>query len=159
MVKRLTMSEVKFELSSKEIQKRTDDRDYDNGEGLFTRGRPQSRDNKTKKHKNSGKPRSNSNSRGTTRKKCYYCKKEGPFRDECLASKAKLRTEGNNGKVRGDVYTGYEFADVLVVSNVDSRQEWMLDSGCTFHMCPLFCNFEEKIGGRVLLGDNKPCTI
>ena len=164
----LTMSEVKAASSSKEIQKRTDDKGDDNGEGLFTRGRQQNRDSKNQKHKGKGKSRSQSNSRGTTGKKCYFCKKEGHFRDECLALKAKLKKEGNNNKKSGeadfvsDADSGYESADVLVASNVDSGQEWVLDSGCTFHMCPnkdLFYEFEEKVGGTVLLGDNKSCTI
>uniref|UniRef100_A0A803PBL8 Retrovirus-related Pol polyprotein from transposon TNT 1-94 n=1 Tax=Cannabis sativa TaxID=3483 RepID=A0A803PBL8_CANSA len=53
----LTMSEVRVALSSKEMQKITNDKEDDNGEGLFTRGRPQSRYNKTKNHKNSEKLR------------------------------------------------------------------------------------------------------
>ena len=51
---------------------------------------------------------------------------------------------------------------MLVASSQDSGHEWVLDSGCSFHMCPnkdLFSKLEEKKGGIVLLGDNKECLI
>ncbi|RVW26906.1 Glutamate receptor 2.1 [Vitis vinifera] len=45
---------------------------------------------------------------------------------------------------------------------VDSGKEWILDSGCSFHMCPIkawFEDFKEANGGHVLLGNNKHCKI
>lgn len=32
---------------------------------------------------------------------------------------------------------GYESAEVLMVDVKDCLEEWILDSGCTFHMTPL----------------------
>uniref|UniRef100_A0A803NRR5 CCHC-type domain-containing protein n=1 Tax=Cannabis sativa TaxID=3483 RepID=A0A803NRR5_CANSA len=63
-------------------------------------------------------------------KKCYYCQKEGHFRDECKALKAKLARE--QGKNKGEADTAsqdYTSVDVLVVSR-----------------------------GIVLLGNNKVCS-
>ena len=38
--------------------------------------------------------------------------------------------------------------------------EWILDSGCTYHMCPnkgWFSNFKELDGGVVSMGNNNAC--
>lgn len=51
---------------------------------------------------------------------------------------------GNKPKEEGNavvVMDGYESAKVLNVSKVDSK-EWILDSGCSFHMCPFRSWFE-----------------
>ncbi|KAL6513040.1 E3 ubiquitin-protein ligase upl4 [Orobanche minor] len=71
---------------------------------------------------------------------------------------------------------GYDLAEVLVVSTVEeefdsaevlisegqSKNEWILDSGCSFHMTPnrdWFEEFSSARSGKVLLGDNKACTV
>uniref|UniRef100_A0A803PS03 Retrovirus-related Pol polyprotein from transposon TNT 1-94 n=1 Tax=Cannabis sativa TaxID=3483 RepID=A0A803PS03_CANSA len=106
---------------------------------------------------------SNSKNRNVIGKKCYYCKKEGHFRDDCYLLKNKLKRD--KSKERGEagiVSSGYDSADVLVVSCEDSGGEWILDSGCSFHMTPnkdLFTHFEESSVGTVLLGNNKACKI
>lgn len=43
---------------------------------------------------------------------------------------------------------------------VDS--DWILDSGCSFHMTPnkyWFQQLDESDGGRVLLGNNQECRV
>ena len=57
---------------------------------------------------------------------------------------------------------GYESIDVLIVSKVTPDREWILDSGCTFHMTPnkaWFEEFKQEDGGVVLLGNDKPCRV
>lgn len=78
--------------------------------------------------------------------------------------------EGNNydsdgaGNL-GDVsfYTEeYDSSDVLVVRKTKSKNDWVMDSRCTFHMCPrksLFCKPTEVGGGRVLLEKIIECKI
>ena len=163
----LTMSEVRAALNSKEIQKKSEDRTETGGEGLFARGRSEKREHRNSKNNGKRNNRSRSRSRAHTDKKCFYCKKEGHFKDECYALKNKLNRENNNNKTKdkGEASVasdGYDSADVLVVSDVDSGLEWILDSGCSFHMCPnknLFSKLEEVKGGTVLLGDNGACSI
>ena len=76
----LTMSEVKAALNSKEIQKKAEERGDANGEGLLARGRSEKRESRGNKNgKNRWEQRDRSKSRGTTNKKCHYCKKEGHF--------------------------------------------------------------------------------
>ncbi|KAL5569740.1 hypothetical protein UlMin_026315 [Ulmus minor] len=52
--------------------------------------------------------------------------------------------------------------EVLAVTTQEYKQEWILDSGCTFHMCPTrdwFKEYKEIDGGKVLMGNNIPCQI
>lgn len=61
----LTMSEVKAALNSKEIQKKSEERMDNNGEGMFVKSKSGSKDSKGGNHKSSNKnsnPRSNNNS-------------------------------------------------------------------------------------------------
>ena len=49
-----------------------------------------------------------------------------------------------------------------MVGSGKSDGEWIMDSGCSFHMTPnkpWFEKFTELQGGSVLLGNNKPCKI
>ncbi|BBG99268.1 transposable element gene [Prunus dulcis] len=70
--------------------------------------------------------------------------------------KEKVGSEANVAK-SGD--EDFEFA--LASSSADGHStEWILDSGCTYHMCPIrewFSSFEELDGGVVLMGNNNAC--
>ena len=49
-----------------------------------------------------------------------------------------------------------------MVGSEKSDGEWIMDSGCSFHMTPnksWFEKFIELQGGSMLLGNNKPCKI
>ncbi|KAK9185556.1 hypothetical protein WN943_025912 [Citrus x changshan-huyou] len=53
-------------------------------------------------------------------------------------------------------------ADLLVASNSNIKGQWVLDSGCSFHLCPdksLFHTYKPVDGGRVLMGNNNVCKI
>lgn len=57
---------------------------------------------------------------------------------------------------------GYDNVEVLNVSKVDSRKEWIIDSGCSFHMCPTRSRFETYIeldGGHVIIDNNTSCKV
>lgn len=57
---------------------------------------------------------------------------------------------------------GYESADVLVATNKKTEEGWVLDSRCSFHMCPIknwFENYQEVNGGKVIMGNNAMCRI
>lgn len=60
------------------------------------------------------------------------------------------------------VEEGYESAEVLLISKSDSNKEWILDFGCSYHMCPnksWFETLQETNVGIVLLGNNKACKV
>ncbi|CAL8990667.1 unnamed protein product, partial [Prunus brigantina] len=85
---------------------------------------------------------------------------EGHWKKDCpkLKNKEKDKTgsEANVAKSGGE---DFEFA--LASSSADDHsKEWMLDSGCTYHMCPIrewFSSFEELDCGVVLMGNNNAC--
>ncbi|MDD0148635.1 hypothetical protein PSY31_23395, partial [Shigella flexneri] len=55
------------------------------------------------------------------------------------------------------------FAEVLMVSTKNkSNNEWVLDTGCSYHMCPnrsWFRDLTESKQGVVTLGDDYECDI
>ena len=75
------------------------------------------------------------------------------------------RLKNHGGKDNGNaaiVQDDFDSSDVLVVSSSNSSKEWIMDSGCTWHMTPNKDLFEElcdQDGGSVLLGNNKACKI
>uniref|UniRef100_A0A803P852 CCHC-type domain-containing protein n=1 Tax=Cannabis sativa TaxID=3483 RepID=A0A803P852_CANSA len=125
----LTMIEVKAALNSKQIQKKNDERSDGVVDSLFVKGRSDSKDSKGNYNKTNYKNNQNkghnqgykSKTKSKPEKQCYYCKKEGHYRDECKALKAKLIRE--KGKKRGDAsiaVDGYESAEALVVTSQET---------------------------------------
>ena len=57
---------------------------------------------------------------------------------------------------------GYESAEGLTISKLSSRDEWVLDSRCTFHMTPRrdwLQNFKKIKERKVLMGNDQSCNI
>ncbi|CAL9009565.1 unnamed protein product, partial [Prunus brigantina] len=89
-----------------------------------------------------------------------YGKSEGHWKKDCPKlknkEKEKAGSEANIAKSGGE-----DFKFALASSSADDHsKEWMLDSGCTYHMCPIrewFSSFEELDGGVVLMGNNNAC--
>ncbi|KAG8490688.1 hypothetical protein CXB51_013811 [Gossypium anomalum] len=144
------------------------------GEGLIVRerqdrnadddrGRTQERNPRGK-----SKGRSKSSNRGKT---CNFCKKKGHIKSECYKLKNKIKREAANQKGKqpenfgeADVVEDYSDGELLVASVNDSKvsEEWILDSGCTFHMSPnrdWFTTYETVSEGVVLMGNNASCKI
>lgn len=49
-----------------------------------------------------------------------------------------------------------------MITDKDSADEWILDSGCMFHMTPnrhFFTEISEFEGGKVIMGNNQHCTV
>ncbi len=72
-------------------------------------------------------------------KRCRYCKKLGHVKADCYKLRNKRAAESNEEDV-ADANLAYESGDdFLLVSTSDKSKltsEWILDSGCSFHMCP-----------------------
>nr|GEU62943.1 retrovirus-related Pol polyprotein from transposon TNT 1-94 [Tanacetum cinerariifolium] len=160
----LSFDDVKSALSSK--QKDDDDVEPESGKGLVARGRSSDRgksSNKNKKHRSQycGK---------YSNKSCKYCKKLGHIVSDCYKLKNKLEREGkgnNEKKPKKDeevaIAKGDSNGDVyLDIDTEKSRDELIVDSGCTFHMIPhwsWFTTYESFNGGNVYMGNHSICSI
>lgn len=95
--------------------------------------------------------------------KCNYCHKIGHYKSECYQLKRKNNKQPyKENKNSANLHEGYESAEVLMITDKDNTDEWILDSGCTFHMTPYrhyFTEISEFEGGRVIMGNNQHCSV
>jgi len=130
----------------------------DKGEGLSARGRTQEKGCTT--HKKSRGHKSN--------KTCRYCKKSGHEISDCfiLRKKQEKQEKGKSpqspeaANIEAD--SGDDITLSVVSYNKRSKTEWIIDTGCTFHMCPykdLFTIFEPVDCGVVLMGNDAQCKV
>ncbi|KAG8473502.1 hypothetical protein CXB51_035665 [Gossypium anomalum] len=170
----LTVDEVYDSLTSYDKMKHLVVKPDSQGEGLIVRGR-QDRNadddrgrTQERNHRGKSKGRSKSSNRGKT---CNFCKKKGHIKFECYKLQNKIKREAANQKGKqpensseADVVEDYSDGELLVASVNDSKvsEEWILDSGCTFHMSPnrdWFTTYETVSKGVVLMGNNASCKI
>ncbi|GFY94110.1 hypothetical protein Acr_09g0005560 [Actinidia rufa] len=105
---------------------------------------------------------SSSSSRGKG-VQCYYCKEFGHVKRHCPLRKDKGKKCDDASSCNSLVVA--DDGDCLTVSegiNTSSHDEWILDSGCTMHVCSkkkFFDTFQERDGGSLFLGDGISCKI
>ena len=95
---------------------------------------------------------------------CFYLKKQGHYIRDCAEKKKDEKERTEDAAVGSDDSSddGYHSVDLLVASNNNIKDQWVLDSGCSFHLCPdksFFHTYESVDGGRVLMGNNNICKI
>lgn len=121
----------------------------------MARGRTQER--------NFEKKKDGSISRSKSKNKiCKYCKKKGPVIADCFKLKNKEKRQEEKSKNTAEAGVAKDESDdyVLSINAVRFNDEWILDSGCSYHMCPnkdWFHTYEQVDGGVVLMGNNAPC--
>ncbi|KAH9698871.1 Integrase catalytic domain-containing protein [Citrus sinensis] len=146
----LSLDEVKAALNTRGLQEKSGN--MNSGEVLAVKARTDKYDGKKKKQGN--------NKQKTKGKKCFQCQKEGHFKRDCPELKNKKREQ--NGAAATVEEEGYESAGVCVATEHVQKGTWILDSGCTFHMCPFkdyLLNYHETDGGKVMMGNNAVCKI
>ncbi|GJW00834.1 retrotransposon protein, putative, ty1-copia subclass [Tanacetum coccineum] len=151
----LTLEGVMATLNSKEIKEKSKAKE-DDGEGLYVRGRIDRRDSRQSRGK------SRSKSRGG-RPKCYFCQSEDHLKRNCPKNNRKKSTsyvkKDDQPSSSGSTY---DDSEVMMVMSAQALLDWIMDSGCSYHMTPRFdilFDFLECDGGSVQLGDNRECKI
>ncbi|WVZ12209.1 hypothetical protein V8G54_016739 [Vigna mungo] len=148
----ITLEEVLTSIRTKEFQKLQDSKTTEEGaSGLISV--------KGKGKKQSGKEKK-LNPDGTKQVRCFKCQKMGHIKKFC-PEKGKAGRPQETADV-AEASEGYESAGVLVASSEDPQRSWVMDSDCSYHMCPVkefFENLDQKEHGNVLLGNNKACRV
>ena len=120
-------------------------------EALAARGRQQD----SKKGR-----RGRSKSRGRPGKdECAFCREKGHWKKNCPKLQKREKAVSD-----ACVAEGADDDDLALVGSCSTlhSDEWLMDSGCTFHMCPIkewFVKLEELDGGVVYMGDDSSCKI
>lgn len=154
--KTITLSEVQSALRAKDLQK--------SGAGSGVEQLPESLNIKKfkgkkgfKKGYESSKPAANDEKE---KRSCHWCKKPGHLKRDCFAWKRKQAGEAAQ-KLRSDCVQETETDQILCVMQEGDGGSWIMDSGCSIHMCPnadLFVELDEATGS-VVLGNNQVCSI
>ncbi|KAL0366231.1 UNVERIFIED_CONTAM: hypothetical protein Sradi_3513200 [Sesamum radiatum] len=165
-------------LKSKEIDLKTSKPSQSSNEVNMVRGRNKNRNSgyKFRRHsKNRSRSRGRSNSRPKYQdrnenqkeeknrddRRCYNCGGRGHFIKDCKKPKKKNSNESanvvdnNNGEV-------YMICDVNAVNLSANMNEWLVDSGCTFHMTPfkeILTNYKSGKFGSVSMANEKLCEV
>ncbi|KAL0310074.1 UNVERIFIED_CONTAM: hypothetical protein Sradi_5949700 [Sesamum radiatum] len=155
----------------------------------FVRGRTKNR-NPDYKYRKGGRSRSRSKSRSKSRgrderprddryrdekprddkyreRRCYNCGGRGHYIKDCRKPK---RDNRNNSKHDGDDanFVSDSNGEVYMISDINNVQssvnmhEWLIDSGCSFHMSPykeIFSNYKTDNFGFVAMANEKLCGI
>ena len=101
---------------------------------------------------------------------CNYYKKKGHIKECFKLHNREKKFKNKQGEKSGksgeaSVVESYQTnKELLVVSDANSRasENWILYSGCTFHMNPnwdWFSTYEPVHKGVVLMGNNASCKV
>lgn len=166
----LTVSEVMTSAYSKEVElkQKSITTKGKQSEGLYTeaRGRLSTRseggNNKPWQNKNKGRARSKSRGRPTGKadKTCWICGSDSHWKRDCPKRKQGSQSMRTNNSA--NLALNLPEPTVLTASLYVSAGEWVLDSGCTFHITPrreLLTDFVETNGNKVMMGNNTYCMV
>lgn len=153
------------EIASAARSKETEFRDTlgmrSDGEGHYSRGRQESRGSNKN---NKGNNRSRSKSKDG-KKVCWICGKEGHFKKQCYKwqerNKGKFQSQnkGESSLAKDDAQDllGLIASEVNLSRAEIDHDEWVMDTGCWFHMTPrkdVFIELKEVSTGRVRMANN-----
>ncbi|KAH9782773.1 retrovirus-related pol polyprotein from transposon TNT 1-94-like protein [Citrus sinensis] len=114
-----------------------------------------------KQKKRGGKnSRSKSRSRNIARDECAFCHEKSHWRKDCpKAQKRDGKKPATANMAQKDENSDYSLS-ITPAAYVASSSEWILDTGATYHLCPIkewFTDFRNLESGAVMMGNNQPC--
>ncbi|CAM8982590.1 unnamed protein product [Rhodiola kirilowii] len=87
------------------------------------------------KHDSKAKTDKSKNNKPQTEvRKCFYCGIKEHLRKNCQKLLNKKTKESDTNVATADMHV--DVHEVLIISNKSSHDDWILDSGCSYHMCP-----------------------
>ena len=113
-----------------------------------------------------GKNRGRSKSQGR-KIICYYCDEEGHIRWDCPKRKEdkKKKEDKESGEKSSTAGVTEEWSDgdlLLTTSSGTDTSDWILDSGCSFHMCSVreqFATYHECDKGTVRMANDAESKV
>lgn len=90
---------------------------------------------------------------------CNYCKKPGHLIKDCFTLKGKEQFLNRSNVV--EVVTNQQ-DEIFNIVDVVGSEGWILDFGCSFHMCPhkeWFVDLKPMESGSVILGNDNTCCV
>ena len=137
-------------------------------EGLYVRGRSDSRSFSSSGKQRNGKSRSKS---AEKKKVCWICGKEGHFKKQCYKwlDRNKQNPQGNDrggeaAMVRDDAQdlVGLIASEINLSQGSADQEEWVMDTGCSFHMTPrreVFLSLTKADAGKVRMANNTSAEV
>lgn len=164
----ITLQEVTTSAYAKEVelkQKRLFSRTKANGEGLYVENRGRTdrrteRSNSGSNHSYSSNRGSRSKSKDSRSKACWVCGSDSHWKRDCPERKKGGFSSKPQGSANVTASTSTFIA--LTSSLIASGDQWVMDSGCTFHITPrkeLLSEFVEFEGSKVLMGNDTFCVV
>ena len=145
-------------------QKGSLSRSRQGSEGLYVdnKGRNDKRGSRNNNY-NRGRSRGYERGRSKSRPKfgpkaCWICGDETHWKRDCPQRKQDQSKASTSANVAMKLPTSI----ALTASTQAREDEWVLDSGCTFHITPrrdVLSQFEEFKGNNVLMGNNTYCMV
>uniref|UniRef100_A0A7N2MUY1 Retrovirus-related Pol polyprotein from transposon TNT 1-94 n=1 Tax=Quercus lobata TaxID=97700 RepID=A0A7N2MUY1_QUELO len=148
---KLKYNDIRDLILAEEIRRR--DAGESSGSGsalnLETRGRGNNRNSNRGRSKSRNSNRNRSKSRSGQQVQCWNCGKTGHFRNQCKSPKKKNEDDSANAVTE-------EVHDALLLAVDSPLDDWVLDSGASFHTTPhreIIQNYVAGDFGKVYLAD------
>ena len=128
---------------------------FGSGLNLETRGRDNDRNSNRGRSKSKNSNQNRSKSRLGQQIQCWNCEKTGYFRRQCKIPKKKNEDDSANAVIE-------EVHDALLLAIDSPLDDWVLDSGASFHTIPhreIIQNYVASDFGKVYLTDGSTLDV
>ncbi|CAL5325493.1 unnamed protein product [Camellia sinensis] len=156
---KLTMGMVTDALFNEEARKK--EMEGEQSHALVTESR--GRDRERGRGRGRSKSRGHSQSRQDNTRRCFYCDQEDHVIRDCPEKKAdrqakeKAKGHGGPSTTAVAVHSSDDEEVMLTISSELETPGWILDSGCTFHICAdrkLFSTYRRVSGSIIRMANN-----
>ncbi|CAA7062683.1 unnamed protein product [Microthlaspi erraticum] len=166
----LTLDEVIAAIYAKELEFGSNKKSFKGqAEGLFVKDKNETRGRSEQRERGSKANRSRSKSK--SKRGCWICGEEGHFKNTCpnknkahFRSKDQSHSRGESSNGKSNVTeannvteaTGLYVSEALSSTDIHLEDEWIMDTGCSYHMTykrEWFEDLDEEAAGSVRMGN------